>query len=327
MEKNLQAKNKSKARKFLGAYMLVIELVVLCVIMALASPKFMDLKNWMNILLTASYSGLVAVGMTFVIITGGIDLSVGSVLAFASMMGAYAMTFWGFPLPVAIIFIIVVGMLIGAAQGWLVSRLNMPAFIVTLAGMSLFRGFTLVVSGAKSIPNLPAPLVAFGNGKISDVVPIPFPVILLIGVFIIGFYILKYTSFGRGLYALGGNREATKLSGLNVKNIEMGAFIISGITAALAGIVTTSRLGTALPTAGDAIEMQAIGAAVIGGASLAGGVGTMLGTFIGVLILGILNNGINLIGVDPLWQQVVSGAVILVAVLIDTLKNRGNKAD
>jgi len=325
MEKQMQMKKQSKARKFLGTYMLIIELVVLCVIMAFASPKFMDLKNWMNILLTASYSGLVAVGMTFVIITGGIDLSVGSILAFASMMGAYGITFWGFSLPIAIIFIILVGLGIGAAQGMLVSRLGMPAFIVTLAGMSIFRGLTLVVSGAKSIPNLPAPLVEFGNGKISDQIPIPFPVILLIGIFLLGFYILRYTSFGRGLYALGGNREATKLSGLNVKNIELGAFMISGVTAALAGIVTTSRLGTALPAAGDAIEMQ--GAAVIGGASLAGGVGSMLGTFIGVLILGILNNGINLIGVDPLWQQVVSGAVILVAVLIDTLKNRGSKAD
>lgn len=181
----------------------------------------------------------------------------------------------------------------------------------------------MVISGASPISGL-NDLVPFGTGRIGDVVP--YPVILLAGIFLLGFYILQYTSYGRGLYALGGNREATKLSGLNVKNIECWAFIISGITSALAGIVTTSRLGTATATAGNAIEMDAIGAAVIGGASLAGGVGTMLGTFIGVLILGILNNAINLIGVDPLWQEVVSGLVILVAVLVDTLKNRGRLA-
>lgn len=322
MEKKA-VKSTGGVKAALSKYMILLELAGICIVVALLTDKFMSVNNWMNILLTASYSGLVAVGMTFVIITGGIDLSVGSILAFSSMIGAMAISRWGWPVPIAIIFIIVIGALIGWEQGLFVSRLNMPAFIVTLAGMSIFRGLTMVVSGAKPISGLDA-LVPFGTGRIGNV--IPYPVILLAGIFLLGYYILQYTSYGRGLYALGGNREATKLSGLNVKNIECGAFIISGITSALAGIVTTSRLGTATATAGTSIEMDAIGAAVIGGASLAGGVGTMLGTFIGVLILGILNNAINLIGVDPLWQEVVSGLVILVAVLVDTLKNRNRLA-
>lgn len=323
MNKKASVSESGGIKAVLSKYMILLELAGICIVVALLTDKFMSVNNWMNILLTASYSGLVAVGMTFVIITGGIDLSVGSILAFSSMVGAMAISQWGWPVPVAIIFILAIGALIGYEQGLFVSRLNMPAFIVTLAGMSIFRGLTMVISGAKPISGL-NDLVPFGTGRIGNV--IPYPVILLIAIFLLGHYILQYTSYGRGLYALGGNREATKLSGLNVKKIECMAFVISGITSALAGIVTTSRLGTATATAGKAIEMDAIGAAVIGGASLAGGVGTMLGTFIGVLILGILNNAINLIGVDPLWQEVVSGLVILVAVLVDTLKNRGRLA-
>lgn len=323
MEKKAVKKDSGGVKAILNKYMIILELVGIIIVVTLLTDKFMTLTNWMNILLTVSYSGLVAVGMTFVIITGGIDLSVGSILAFSSMLGAMAISRWGWPTPVALIFIIVIGAAIGYEQGLFVSRLSMPAFIVTLAGMSIFRGLTMVISGAMPISGL-NDLVPFGMGRIANV--IPYPVILLAGIFLLGFYILQYTSYGRGLYALGGNREATKLSGLNVKNIECMAFVISGITSALAGIVTTSRLGTATATAGTSIEMDAIGAAVIGGASLAGGVGTMLGTFIGVLILGILNNAINLIGVDPLWQEVVSGLVILVAVLVDTLKNRNRLA-
>lgn len=314
-----------KIKKFCGRNIILFGLIGLCIILTIASPKFLDVTNIMNILVQVSLAGCVTVGMTYVIITGGIDLSVGSIYAFAAMIGALMISKLGTNWVLACIIMLAIGALIGAGQGLLVSRLSMPAFIVTLAGMSIFRGLTMVVSKAKTVPNMPEGLQAFGQERLFGIVP--YPAIVLIVVFLIGAYILKFTSFGRGLYALGGNRDAAQLSGINTKNIELGAFIICGVTAALAGLLNTARLGTALPTAGDGVEMDAIGAAVIGGASLAGGAGTMFGSFIGTLIIGVINNGINLLGIDPLWQEVVSGAIILLAVLANTIKDlRAKKA-
>jgi len=226
----------------------------------------------------------------------------------------------GWAVAIGILVMLVVGALVGFFQGMLISRLRMPAFIVTLAGMSIARSLTMVYTGGKTIAGLPDEFASIGSDRIGDWLPVP--VIFLVVVFLIAFYVLQYTSFGRSLYALGGNREATKLSGINTTRIETLTYSISGLTAGLAAVVLTARLATAATTAGTGYELEAIGAVVIGGASLAGGRGTMLGTFIGVLILGVLNNGQNLLNVDPFFKGTLHGAVILIAVLIDTLKKR-----
>jgi len=310
--------------KFLSRNIILFALIALCVILSLLTSNFLTLRNIMNVILQSTMMGIVAVGMTYVIITGGIDLSVGSVLAFSSALGATVISA-GAPIFVGILAMLAMGALIGILQGLLISRIKMPAFIVTLGGMSMMRGFTMVVMQGKTIPGMPGEFQFIGNGSVAGGY-LPIAVIIMIVVYVIAFYVLKYTTFGRGLYALGGNREATTLSGINVKRVEMSAYVISGFTAGMGAMILTARLGSAIPTAGEGLELDAIGAVVIGGASLSGGTGTIIGTLIGVLILGVLNNGMNLLNVNPFYNGVVRGAVILVAVFIDTMRKRNELA-
>jgi ribose transport system permease protein len=305
--------------KIVSNNLILAALILLCIILSLLTDRFFTVKNFMNIIVQSTTTGLVTVGMTYVILTGGIDLSVGSVLAIASAIGASVIKS-GLPISLGIVTMLAVGTLFGLSQGLLISKLKMPAFIVTLGGMTIARGLTMVFLQGKTIAGLSSRFQFIGNGFIAGVVPVP--VVLVLVVFLIAFYVLRFTSFGRGLYAIGGNREASKLSGLNTDRIETAAFAFCGFTAGLAGVVLTSRLGTAIPTAGNGLELDAIGAVVIGGASRAGGRGTIFGTLIGVLILGVLNNGLNLLNVDPFFKGVVQGAVILTAVFIDTIRKR-----
>ena len=314
-------KKGSGFTRLLSKNMIFIALLVMCAILAILNERFLTPSNLLNVLVQNTTVGIVAVGMTFVIITGGIDLSVGSVVALCSALGAGMMKTsipWGY----AIILMVIIGTVIGLAQGVLISRVKMPAFIVTLGMMGIARGLTMVYMQGMTISGLPVNMQFIGNGYIGGVVPCA--VVILAAVFLIGFYVLKYTSFGRALYSLGGNREATELSGINVKRVESFAYTINGMVCGIGAIILTARLGSAITTAGSGLEMDAIGAAVIGGASLAGGRGTMFGTFVGVLILGVLNNGMNMLNVDPFFSEVVRGSVILVAVLIDTLRKRGD---
>lgn len=312
--------------RFFSKNIIILALIVLGIGLSIATDRFFTINNVTNVLLQSATVGLVAAGMTYVIITGGIDLSVGSVVALSSALGAgimkQAMEVMpvGWAVAIGILAMLVVGSLVGFLQGLLISKLRMPAFIVTLAGMSIARSLTMVYTGGKTIAGLPDEFARIGSDRIGDWLPVP--VIFLAVVFLIAFYVLQYTSFGRSLYAIGGNREATKLSGINTTRVETITYSISGLTAGLAAVVLTARLATAATTAGTGYELEAIGAVVIGGASLAGGRGTMLGTFIGVLILGVLNNGQNLLNVDPFLKGCIHGAVILIAVLIDTLKKR-----
>ena len=310
---------KSAVSQFLAQNMILIALIVLCIILAILTNKFLTVKNVMNILIQSTTMGVVAIGMTFVIVTGGIDLSVGSVVALAAALGAGTMKA-GLPFGVGILVMFVVATVFGAAQGLLISYVKMPAFIVTLGGMSIGRGLLMVYLQGKTISGLPSEFQFLGSGYIFNVIPVV--VIILAVTFIIAFYILKYTTFGRGVYALGGNREATELSGINTKKIETCVYTISGLMSGLGAMILAARLGSAVPTAGEGLEMDAIGAVVIGGASLSGGAGTIRGTIIGILILGVLNNGMNLLNVDPFFEGVVQGAVILIAVFIDTMKKR-----
>ena len=311
---------KSGVSNFLAKNMMLIALIGLCALLAVLNSRFLTVTNLYNVLIQNTTVGIVAIGMTFVIITGGIDLSVGSVVALCSALGAGMIKHGGLPWGYAFVGMVAIGIGIGFSQGLLISRVKMPAFIVTLGMMGIARGLTMVYLQGMTIAGLPPEMQFVGNGYIGGVVPTA--VVILLAVFIVGFYLLKYTSFGRALYSLGGNREATELSGINVKKVESMAYTFNGMACGIGAIILISRLGSAITTAGEGLELDAIGAAVIGGASLAGGRGTMLGTFIGVMILGVLNNGMNILNVDPFFSDTVRGMVIIIAVLIDTLRLR-----
>ena len=295
-----------------------IGLILLIVVISIMNSAFLDLSNLLNLLRQVSINGLIAFGMTFVILTGGIDLSVGSILALSSAFTAILITSGLVPI-VALIVGVLGGFLLGVFNGVLVTFGSMAPFIATLATMTIFRGLTLVVTDGNPITNLGDSYMfqLFGKGYFFG---IPVPAVTMIIVFIILAIILQKTTFGRHTYAIGGNEVASKISGIKVKRMKILIYGISGLMSALAGAILTSRLNSAQPTAGTSYELDAIAAVVLGGTSLTGGKGRIVGTFIGVLIIGVLNNGLNLLGVSSFYQQVVKGIVILIAVLIDRKK-------
>ena len=313
----MEKKGAGSVKAFFSKNLIVVALIVICVLLSIARPRFLTAQNLLNILIQSTTMGVVAVGMTFVIVTGGIDLSVGSIVAMVGAFGA-GMIRAGMPFPFAILFMIIIGMIFGCIQGLLISRIKMPAFIATLGGMSIGRGIMMVYLQGRTISGLPKPFQFLGNGYIGGVIPCA--AVILAVVIAVGYYVLQYTTFGRAVYALGGNREATQLSGINTRRVETMVYTISGMMSGIGGVVLAARLGSAVPTAGEGLEMNAISAVVIGGASLAGGRGSVLGTLVGILILGVLNNGMDLLNVDPFYNGVVQGVVILIAVFIDTLK-------
>ena len=291
-----------------------IGLMILVIFLSFASDYFLTFNNILNVLRQVSIIGIVAYGMTFVILSGGIDLSVGSVLALSSAITAGVMSSTHSFL-LAVLAGLATGAVMGTFTGFLVSKAKMPSFIVTLAMMSIGRGLTLIYTGGRPISEGFTDLFNYiGGGYIG---PIPFPVILLIILLGIGYLVLNNTPYGRYIYALGGNEDATRLSGINTDKIKMTVFTISGIMAAVSGIVLASRLGSAQPQAGTGYELDAIATVVLGGTSLAGGQGGIIGTLMGALIIGVLNNGMTLLGVSSFFQQVVKGLVILLAVYID----------
>lgn len=295
-----------------------IGLILLIVVISIMNSAFLDLSNLLNLLRQVSINGLIAFGMTFVILTGGIDLSVGSILALSSAFTAILITSGLDPI-VALIVGVLGGFLFGVFNGVLVTFGSMAPFIATLATMTIFRGLTLVVTDGNPITNLGDSYMfqLFGKGYFFG---IPVPAVTMIIVFIILAIILQKTTFGRHTYAIGGNEVASKISGIKVNRVKILIYGISGLMSALAGAILTSRLNSAQPTAGTSYELDAIAAVVLGGTSLTGGKGRIVGTFIGVLIIGVLNNGLNLLGVSSFYQQVVKGIVILIAVLIDRKK-------
>ena len=295
-----------------------IGLILLIIVVSILNPSFLDLSNLLNLLRQISINGLIAFGMTFIILTGGIDLSVGSILALSSAFIALMITSGVDPI-IALIIGVLIGFVLGAVNGLLVTKGNMAPFIATLATMTIFRGLTLVITDGNPITNLGDSYLfqLFGKGYF---IGIPVPAVTMIIVFVIFLIILQKTTFGRHTYAIGGNEVAAKISGIKVNKIKILIYGISGLMSALAGGILTSRLNSAQPTAGTSYELDAIAAVVLGGTSLTGGKGRIVGTLIGVLIIGVLNNGLNLLGVSSFYQQVVKGVVILIAVLIDRKK-------
>ena len=274
----------------------------------------------MNLLRQLIINGFIALGMSYVILTGGIDLSVGSTLAFTSAIFAGLMQN-GMNAILAILISLVLGAFLGFINGLFITKGKLAPFIVTLATMTIYRGATLVYTDGRPIAGKRDDfLFAFlGRGKVFG---IPFQVILFIIFFIILIIILKKTAFGRKVYAVGGNEKASFISGINIDKVKIYVYTISGILATISGLVLTSRLNSAQPTAGSSYEMDAIAAVVLGGTSMTGGSGSLVGTLIGILILGVLNNGLNLLGVSSFYQQIVKGVVILLAVLVDRKRSK-----
>jgi ribose transport system permease protein len=294
-------------------------LVILCIVMTILSPFFLTFNNLFNVGTQIAVIAILAFGQTFVIVSGGIDLSVGSVLGLAGIMFGWASAVAGLPLPVALALGIGAGAFAGLTNGLLITLGNLPPFIATLAMLSAARGLALVISNGVPLNPIPNAIRTLGSG---DLFFVPLPVVLMLIMWVITLVILRSTYPGRCMYAIGGNEEASRLSGINVDRQKLIIYTLSGLFAGIAGILLTARLASAQPQAGFTFELDAIAAVVIGGASLSGGVGTASGTLIGALILGVLRNGLNLLNVSSFWQQVIIGVVIALAVMTDTLRRR-----
>jgi ribose/xylose/arabinose/galactoside ABC-type transport system permease subunit len=296
----------------------LIGLLVLCAVLWALTPHFLTVSNLLNIAQQTSINAIVAVGMTFVILSGGIDLSVGSIVAVAGVVLGTLLQ-QGQPLPIAMAASIGVGVACGAANGALVSWGRLPPFIVTLGMMSVARGAALVLTEARPVSGFDAGFRSLATGSIAFV---PAPVVVMILVYAVAHLVLTRTTFGRYVYAIGGNEEAARLSGVNVRAHKTAVYGVSGLTSAVAAIILTARLNSAQPIAGMMYELDAIAATVIGGTSLMGGEGSLGGTLVGALIMGVLRNGLNLLGVSSFLQQIVIGVVIVGAVLVDTVLKR-----
>lgn len=310
-------KGKLKNNQNLGT---LIALIILILFVSIMNPTFLQPTNLLNLLRQLIINGFIALGMTFVILTGGIDLSVGSTLAITSAVFAGLLQS-GMNTLVAIVIAIVLGLVLGLVNGLLITKGKLAPFIVTLATMTIYRGLTLVYTEGRPIAGPKDNFFFQFLGK-GVFLGIPFPVILFAIVFLILWVILNKTPYGRKVYAVGGNYKASYISGINTDKVMIWVYVISALMAVLSGLVLTSRLNSAQPTAGTAYEMDAIAAVVLGGTSMSGGAGSLTGTLLGILILGVLNNGLNLLGVSSFYQQIVKGIVILVAVLIDRKRNK-----
>ena len=314
---------KKTATVFLKENMgIMIALLVLGLFLSvnpITSGSFLTTKNIFNVLRQISSNLFLACGMTVVIILGGIDLSVGSIIALSGCIAAGCVSRYNLPIGIAIIAGILIGLLVGAFNGFVISKTTIPAFIVTLATMNIVKGFAYVYTGGSPVRVVTKEWQFIGAGYIGSV---PTPVVILVIVLIITGLIMNKTKLGRHIYAVGGNAQAAEFSGIKVARVKFLVHTFSGIMAGLAGVVLASRMYSGQPTAGDGAEMDAIAAVVVGGTSMAGGSGKIGGTIIGGLIIGVLNNGLNLLNVNSFWQYVVKGAVILLAVFIDYLKNK-----
>lgn len=313
--------SRPAARSLLAENGSLAALVVLVVALSLMSGDFLTVTNLLNVGVQAAVTAILAFGSTFVIITGGIDLSVGAVAALSAMVLAWTAADTGLPWPLATLVALAVGVVCGLVNAVLIAYGKLPPFIATLAMLGVARGLALVVSQGSPI-EMPEEVSRLGD-TIGGYLPVPVLVMAVMGV--IAAVVLNRTYTGRAMYAIGGNEEAARLSGIAVGRQKLITYALSGVFAAVAGIVLASRLASAQPQAAAGYELDAIAAVVIGGASLSGGKGRALGTLVGALILAVLRNGLNLLSVSAFWQQVVIGVVIALAVLLDTLRRRGGR--
>lgn len=313
-------KKKEHLSYYLLKYKVFLIFTVLFIVMCFISDFFLSKANILNMLRQLSINGLLAVGMTFVLITGGIDLSVGSVLTFSAMVGASFLTNTSeIPIIFGIAAAIGTGLFIGLVNGILIAKCRVPAFIVTLGTQLLASGAALLYNNGSPIPGLRDSFNVIGAGTCFS---IPYPALIFLTAVIVGAVVLKNTRFGRYVYAIGGNAKAARACGIGTAAIHISVYVISGFCAAVAGIVLAARVRTATPLAGEGYELDAIAATVLGGTSLTGGVGSIWGTIVGVLIIGLLNNGMDLLNIQSYVQDMVQGAIIILAVLVDVNTNK-----
>ena len=300
---------------------IILVIIVVCIFMNFRSENFLTTNNILNILRQISVYGILACGMAFAMMTGGIDLTVGSIAGVSGAVTALFVTRGTMPLILAMLVSIILGAIIGLITGFVISRTGIPPFIMTLGMQITLRGACYLICEGKPIGNLPDSLTVLGLG---DIAGIPVPIFFMLASFIIVGIILAKTSFGRSVYATGGNYQAAFHSGINAKRVVMMAYMISGICAALAGIILTARNASAQPTAGNTFETEAIAACAMGGVSFNGGKGAVVGIFFGALLMGIINNAMNLMYISSYWQQVVKGLIIIASVLYSIYNSKKN---
>jgi inositol transport system permease protein len=317
-------------RAFLRKYFIVFILLAMLAAMTFLSDAFLTPRNLLNVVRQISVIGLLGIGVTMAIISTGIDLSLGSVLALAAVVAASlaqqpgwesAMypSLTGMPVIVPILAGLSVGFIAGLINGLLIAQFRIPPFIATLGMMTVARGFALLYSDGRPISSLTDSFTFIGQGEILG---IPVPIVILAVVAVLASIMLNHTRFGRYIYAIGGNEQAARISGVKVYRVKVGIYTISGLLAGLAGIVLSARISSGQPGLGVSYELDAIASAVIGGTSFSGGIGTIWGTIVGALIIGVLNNGLDLLNVSAYWQQIVKGGIIVLAIIIDERKNR-----
>jgi ribose transport system permease protein len=302
---------------------ILIGLFLMCAALTYLSPAFLTTSNLINVLRQVSTNANLAFGMTLAILIGGIDLSVGPVLAISGTLTAGLIALSGLPVWFAVLVGLSCGTLIGFFNGFIISRTGIAPFIVTLATMQIARGMAYVYTGGNPVSAYVDNFNVIGNGYLG---PVPLPVIYTAVIFLVMCFLLYRTRFGRYVYSLGGNRTASVYSGININRIQVLVYSITGFLAAASGIVLCARMYSGQPTVGNGFELDAIAAVVLGGTSFSGGVGTLGGTLLGVFVIGILNNGLNLLNINSFWQLVIKGVVILLAVYVDILKKRGKNA-
>jgi len=318
----MAATSSSRRRGLRSSYVRLESLIVLVAlagIMAMLSPYFLSTSNFFNILLASATIGVLAIGATYVISSAGLDLSLGSVLGLSAVVGAFLAERLGLPWPLAVVGCLAAGAAAGWVNGQLVTRAGIPAFIVTLGMLGIARGLALVISDGRAIYGLPEGLVYLGQGRPFG---IPMPIFIFLGVAIVTHYILAHTRFGAHTLAIGDNEAAARATGIQVDAHRRKLYTFSGLMAGIAGLIFMARVNAGDPTAGLNYELTAITAAIIGGTNLFGGRGSILGTMIGALIMGVLQNGLNLLAVQAYYQQMAIGAVLILAVWIDQLQYR-----
>lgn len=294
-------------------------LIALVIIMAILSPVFLSPRNMANVVKQIAINGVLAIGMTVVLLTGGIDLSVGSVVAISSIVAAYfGKADSNTPIAITMLLSILTGVAVGAVNGLFIAYLKIAPFIVTLATMTIVRGLALLVTNGVPIFGLSQQMIALANGSFLG---LPNLIFFLLGLFLLVLLLLNGTVFGKRIYAVGGNLQSAIYSGINARLIQFSAYAISGACAGLAGLLIASRITSGNPTTGTGYETDAIAAAVIGGVSMSGGKGFLLGTIIGALIIGVIQNGLDILGISSYYQDIVQGVIILIAVLLDTRSN------
>lgn len=308
-----------RANHLLRRNSIVMAFIVFCIVLSIASPYFLTISNWESFIQLAAPLGIVAIAETLVILTAGIDLSSGPSVGFTAMFAGLLMTEGHVSTPAAVVLALMLGGVIGLINGLLITRLRLPPFIVTLGVGAIATGMTLVISRGNTVYQFPAAYQAIGNATIGGV---PLAAVILILLFLLFAAILRYTVFGRHLYAFGGSREAVTLAGINARRLELGVYLLAGVLYAVAGIVESSILQAATPATGQNLILTPIAAVVIGGTSLFGGIGSLGGTLVGVLILSVIENGLSLLNVSPFYTDVVYGCVVLVAIALDILKHK-----